>query len=86
MSTAPKATEAQKSIEKKTENARRRSPGRVLLLFVYKHAKTVPIGAPYHLELSRFLVLQDCFVDYIRATHVPKTEDRAQMTEHKFDF
>jgi hypothetical protein len=58
----------------------------MLLLFVYEYAKTVPIGAPYPLEISGFLFLEDCSLHYIRATHVPKTEDRGQRTEDKYHF
>jgi hypothetical protein len=45
-STAPKAMEEQKSIERKTENAKKTSPNLILLLFLYVYAKSVPIGAP----------------------------------------
>jgi hypothetical protein len=76
----------QKSIEKKTVNVRSRSTGLILLLFVYKNAKTLPIGAPYPLAVSKFLFFEDCFVHYITATHVPRTKDRGQRTEDNLHF
>jgi hypothetical protein len=47
-STAPKAMEEQKSIERKTENTKIRIPSLILLLFLYVYAKAVPIGAPLY--------------------------------------
>jgi hypothetical protein len=48
--------------------------------------KQSPLAPPYPLEVSGFLFLEDCFVHYIRATHVPRTEDRGLRTEDKYHF